>query len=81
MGGGASGCTAAAALADAGENVLVLERGPSDLDRAHAANKNHLPYPSRSDKFGDLRFAFVLACDKGGFSMSHEIVHLLVVTL
>ncbi|CAE7189316.1 MDL4 [Symbiodinium necroappetens] len=32
VGGGASGCTAAAALADAGEDVLVLERGYSDLD-------------------------------------------------
>jgi len=32
VGGGASGCTAAAALADAGEDVLVLERGHSDLD-------------------------------------------------
>ncbi|CAE7161571.1 unnamed protein product, partial [Symbiodinium pilosum] len=32
IGGGASGCTAAAALADAGEDVLVLERGYSDLD-------------------------------------------------
>ncbi|CAJ1389906.1 unnamed protein product [Effrenium voratum] len=33
VGGGASGCAAAAALADAGEEVLVLERGASDLDR------------------------------------------------
>ena len=33
MGGGASGCAAAAALADAGEEVLVLERGQSDLER------------------------------------------------
>ena len=33
VGGGASGCSAAAALADAGEEVLVLERGQSDLDR------------------------------------------------
>ena len=32
IGGGASGCAAAAALADAGEDVLVLERGQSDLD-------------------------------------------------
>jgi len=32
VGGGAAGCTAAAALADAGENVLVLERGPSDRE-------------------------------------------------
>lgn len=31
IGGGASGC-AAAALVDAGEDVLVLERGQSDLD-------------------------------------------------
>lgn len=34
IGGGASGCAAAAALADAGEDVLVLERGKSDLDLA-----------------------------------------------
>merc|ERR1711963_175719 len=32
VGGGAAGCTAATALADAGENVLVIERGPSDID-------------------------------------------------
>ena len=32
IGGGASGCAAAAALVDAGEDVLVLERGQSDLD-------------------------------------------------
>eukprot|EP00442_Polarella_glacialis_P045468 CAMPEP_0115135430 /NCGR_PEP_ID=MMETSP0227-20121206/55719_1 /TAXON_ID=89957 /ORGANISM="Polarella glacialis, Strain CCMP 1383" /LENGTH=679 /DNA_ID=CAMNT_0002542163 /DNA_START=63 /DNA_END=2102 /DNA_ORIENTATION=+ len=32
VGAGASGCAAAAALADAGEDVLVLERGQSDLD-------------------------------------------------
>jgi len=32
VGGGASGCTAAAALADGNENVLVLERGPSDTE-------------------------------------------------
>lgn len=32
VGGGASGCTAAAALADGGESVLVLERGPSDKE-------------------------------------------------
>eukprot|EP00928_Gymnodinium_smaydae_P071449 TRINITY_DN55028_c0_g1_i1.p1 TRINITY_DN55028_c0_g1~~TRINITY_DN55028_c0_g1_i1.p1 ORF type:complete len:655 (+),score=129.39 TRINITY_DN55028_c0_g1_i1:54-1967(+) len=31
IGGGASGCAAAAALADAGADVLLLERGPSDL--------------------------------------------------
>lgn len=30
VGGGAAGCTAAAALADANENVLVIERGLSD---------------------------------------------------
>lgn len=33
VGGGASGCAAAAALADQGEEVLLLERGPSDLER------------------------------------------------
>lgn len=32
VGGGASGCTAAAALADAGQTVVVVERGGSDLD-------------------------------------------------
>eukprot|EP00928_Gymnodinium_smaydae_P021661 TRINITY_DN18477_c0_g1_i1.p1 TRINITY_DN18477_c0_g1~~TRINITY_DN18477_c0_g1_i1.p1 ORF type:complete len:695 (-),score=172.83 TRINITY_DN18477_c0_g1_i1:203-2188(-) len=32
VGGGGAGCAAAAALADAGENVLVLERGPNNLD-------------------------------------------------
>jgi len=32
VGGGGAGCAAAAALADAGESVLVLERGPSDKD-------------------------------------------------
>lgn len=32
VGGGASGCTAAAALADAGQTVVVVERGPSDRD-------------------------------------------------
>eukprot|EP00425_Heterocapsa_triquetra_P041681 CAMPEP_0195067836 /NCGR_PEP_ID=MMETSP0448-20130528/12775_1 /TAXON_ID=66468 /ORGANISM="Heterocapsa triquestra, Strain CCMP 448" /LENGTH=239 /DNA_ID=CAMNT_0040099313 /DNA_START=27 /DNA_END=742 /DNA_ORIENTATION=+ len=31
-GGGGAGCALAAALADAGLDVLVLERGPSDLD-------------------------------------------------
>lgn len=32
VGGGASGCTAAAALADAGQKVVVVERGGSDTD-------------------------------------------------
>jgi len=32
VGGGGAGCAAAAALADAGEEVLVFERGPSDKD-------------------------------------------------
>jgi choline dehydrogenase-like flavoprotein len=32
VGGGASGCTAAAALVDGGHKVLVIERGPSDRD-------------------------------------------------
>jgi len=32
VGGGGAGCAAAAALADAGQEVVVLERGPSDRD-------------------------------------------------
>lgn len=32
VGGGASGCAVAASLVDAGESVIVIERGPSDLD-------------------------------------------------
>lgn len=44
VGGGASGCAAAAALADAGEDVLLLERGSSDLDVPATQQASTWPY-------------------------------------
>jgi choline dehydrogenase-like flavoprotein len=43
VGGGAGGCCAAVALADLGENVLVLERGPSDLERDESLSGHTWP--------------------------------------
>jgi len=43
VGGGAGGCTAATALVDAGEDVLVIERGPSDMDVPDTQSGNTWP--------------------------------------
>eukprot|EP00931_Biecheleriopsis_adriatica_P033823 TRINITY_DN19615_c0_g1_i1.p1 TRINITY_DN19615_c0_g1~~TRINITY_DN19615_c0_g1_i1.p1 ORF type:complete len:575 (+),score=103.72 TRINITY_DN19615_c0_g1_i1:23-1726(+) len=44
VGAGASGCAAAAALADAGLDVLVLERGKSDMDIPSTQAANTWPH-------------------------------------
>lgn len=42
-GGGGAGCAVAAALSDAGEDVVVLERGPSDKDVDSTQSMNGWP--------------------------------------
>lgn len=56
VGAGASGCTAAAALADAGETVLVLERGLSDLDAPMTQQAKTWPAVANSDAAQLVRF-------------------------
>jgi len=56
VGGGAGGSAAAAALADHGQNVLVLERGPSDLDVPSTQAQSGWP-KSVNDAGQYIRFA------------------------
>jgi len=56
VGAGASGCTAAAALADAGEDVLVLERGKSDLDLPMTQQADTWPAVADSDATQTIRW-------------------------
>jgi choline dehydrogenase len=56
IGGGASGCAAAAALADAGESVIVFERGPSDLDRPQTQQASSWPQVINSDAVQLIRW-------------------------
>lgn len=56
VGAGASGCTAAAALADEGEDVLVLERGKSDLDSPETQQADTWPAVVNSDATQTIRW-------------------------
>ena len=46
VGGGAAGCAAAATLAEAGETVLLIERGKSDIDPAMAETQTAGAWPA-----------------------------------
>lgn len=56
VGGGAAGCGAAAALADAGEDVLVLERGVSDREAPATKQMGTWPFVVNTDVVQALRF-------------------------
>jgi len=53
VGGGGAGCTAAAALADAGFEVTVLERGPSDLEPEVASTQSANGWPKSVNDAGE----------------------------
>eukprot|EP00933_Yihiella_yeosuensis_P028744 TRINITY_DN22576_c0_g1_i1.p1 TRINITY_DN22576_c0_g1~~TRINITY_DN22576_c0_g1_i1.p1 ORF type:complete len:692 (-),score=116.23 TRINITY_DN22576_c0_g1_i1:245-2257(-) len=57
VGGGASGCSAAAALADAGEEVLLLERGASDLDMKETRSASTWPQVVDSEATETIRWS------------------------
>lgn len=56
VGGGAAGCAAAAALADAGEDVLVLERGLSDRQVPATEQAGTWPYVVNTEATQHIRW-------------------------
>mmetsp|Transcript_88043 Transcript_88043/g.158722 ORF Transcript_88043/g.158722 Transcript_88043/m.158722 type:complete len:416 (+) Transcript_88043:56-1303(+) len=56
VGGGAAGCAAAAALADAGEEVLLLERGVSDLEVPATQQAGTWPYVVNTEAAQHIRW-------------------------
>jgi choline dehydrogenase len=56
IGGGAAGCAAAAALADAGEDVLVLERGLSDREIPSTQQAGTWPFVINTEATEHIRW-------------------------